>query len=45
MGAKRDTMVKMRCLPISGFDSGTACLIEKAWICFSLNMEEAHNCK
>ena len=38
-------MVKMRCLPMSGFDTGTPCLIEKAWICFSFNLEEAYNCK
>lgn len=42
--ADRDTAVKIRCLPMSGSASGTPCLIEKAWICISLDSEEAHNC-
>lgn len=44
MGAERDTIVKMRCLPMSGLLSGTPCLSEYAWICLSLDMEDAQNC-
>ena len=45
MGAERDTIVKIRCLPMSGLLSETPCLMENAWICFSLCLEEAQNCK
>lgn len=45
MGAERDTRAYIRCLPMSGLESGTPCLIEKAWICFSLNFEEPQICK
>lgn len=45
MGALRDTVVKMRCLPMSGLLSGTPCLTEKAWICCSFNLEDAQHCK
>ena len=37
-------MAKIRCLPIYESVSGTPCLIEKAWICMSLSLEEAQNC-
>lgn len=30
MGAEKETMVKIKCLPISGLESGTPCLMEKA---------------
>lgn len=41
MGAERETRMNMRCLPMSGFVRGTPFRIEKAWICFSLNLEDA----
>ena len=30
---------------MSGLLSGTPCLMENAWICLSLYMEDAQNCK
>lgn len=45
MGAAgRETRVKRRCLPMSGLLTGTPCLMEKAWIWWSLWSEVAHEC-
>lgn len=30
---------------MSGLERGTPCLMEKAWTCFSLGIEEAQECK
>lgn len=45
MGAESETIVKIRYFPMSGLLSGTLCLMENAWICFSLCLEEAQYCK
>lgn len=44
IGDERETAANMRCLPMSGSVSGTPCLIEKAWICVSLDRDEAQSC-
>ena len=41
MGELNDKRVNIKCLPISGLVRGTPCLIENAWICLNLNLEEA----
>lgn len=41
MGEQNDKRVNIKYLPISGLVRGTPCLIENAWICLNLNLEEA----
>lgn len=41
MGEQNDKRANIKYLPISGLVRGTPCLIEKAWICLNLNLEEA----